>query len=91
MREDTRVTGNLCGEDLVSVQRIVITGRAGVLDDLRACQIRDDHRAVDGADPDGRSVERHGWSLTVCSVRTPTPRAVTASSPSSLRYSTIVS
>ena len=52
--EDARVARDLRGEHLVGVQWVVVARRAGVLDDLSASQIVDDHRAVAEANADVR-------------------------------------
>src|SRR5215213_7251798 len=92
--EHARVAGDLGGEDLVGVQRVVVTGGPGVLHDLGAGQ-------VVGDDLGGRVADLHVGLLqahrcppqasTTRSVRTPTPRAVMTSSPFWSRYSVMVS
>ena len=45
--EHRRIAGHLGREDLVGVQRVVVAGRARVLDDLGALQVLDEARGVD--------------------------------------------
>ena len=67
-------------EHLVGVQRVVVARRARVLHDLRALQVLDDDRGERLPGGELARLERHQLSTTF-SVRTPTPRAVTTSSP----------
>ena len=88
--EHARVAGDLGREHLVGVQRVVVAGRPGVLDDLGAgagCRRRPGWWC---RRPSRCSCDRAMAApqlSTTRSVRTPTPRAVMTSSPCWSRYS----
>src|SRR6185437_757607 len=92
VREYARVAGDLRRVDLIRVQRVVIARYARVLHDLGARQVLRHTLAVGVADLERRRLQCHcdnssqPWS-TGRSVVTPTPRAVTTSSPFWSRYS----
>src|SRR5579884_1559619 len=88
--EHAGIAGHLGGEDLIAVQWVVVARGAGVLDDLGAAQVVHHHLLVLVAHRQALARQCHqDPSPTGRSVRTPTLRAVTTSSPFWSRYSVI--
>ena len=85
--EDAGVAGDLAGEHLVAVQRVVVARRARVHHDLGAGEIVDEQELLRVAHVQGRGADAHFGP----SVSTATVRAVTTTSSCSSRYSVMSS